>query len=119
MVTLRAKLAWRKGTFIRKNWFRAKVERGTRTAGTRQEGKMDSQDLGCGRQYLRLRSMEKGDEIYRKTIRLDLGNRVASSSVMSWKVRNRTTLRSPPPLERKIKDWKLWRNRPPSKQLKS
>jgi hypothetical protein len=85
----------------------------------RQEGKMDSQDLGCGRQYLRLRNMEKGDEIYRKTIRLDLRKQVASSSVTSWKVRNRTTLKSPPPLEREIKDWKLWRSRPLSKRLKS
>jgi hypothetical protein len=119
MVTLRTKLARRKGTFVRKNRFRAKVERGPRTAGTRQEGKMDSKDLGCGRQYLRLRSMEEGDEIYRKSIRVDLGERVASSFVTSWKVRNRTTLRSPPPLERKIKEWTLWRGRPPPKRKKT
>jgi hypothetical protein len=63
-VTLRAKLARLKGTFVRKNRFKAKVERGTRAAGTRQEGKMDRKDLGYGRQYLRLRTMGKFDEIY-------------------------------------------------------
>jgi hypothetical protein len=45
-MTLRAGLARRRGTFVRKNWFRAEVERGTRTAGKRQEGKMDRKDLG-------------------------------------------------------------------------
>jgi hypothetical protein len=84
---------------------RAEVEGETRRAGTREEDKMDSKDLGCGRQYLRLRSMGKGDEIYRKTIRMDLWKRIAISSVASWQLWNRTTLRSPPPLERKIKEW--------------
>jgi hypothetical protein len=71
-VNLHAKLARRKGTFVRKNWFRAKVERRTRTAGMHQEGKMDRKDLGCRRQYLQLRSMGKGDDIYQKTIRLGI-----------------------------------------------
>jgi hypothetical protein len=61
---------------------------------------MDSKDLGCGRQYLRLRSMGKGDEIYRKTIRLDIGKQNASARM--WN----------------IKDWTLWRGRPPPKRLK-
>jgi hypothetical protein len=119
MMTLRAGLARRKGTIVGKNWFRDKVEQGTRTAGTRQEGKMDRKDLGCGRQYLRLRSMGKGDEIYRKTIRLDIGKRIARISFTTWKMWNRTTLRSPPPLERKIKEWTLWRGRPPPKRKKT
>jgi hypothetical protein len=72
-ITLHAGLARHKGTFVGKKWFRAKVGQGTRTAGMCQEGKMDSKDQGCGRQYLRRRSMGKGDEIYQKTSGLDIG----------------------------------------------
>jgi hypothetical protein len=59
----------------------------------------------------------KSDEIYRKTIRLDLGKRIARSSVTSWKMWNRTMLRSLPPLEQKTKEWTLWRGRPPPKRV--
>jgi hypothetical protein len=46
MVTLCAKLARRKGTFVRKNRFRAKLMRGTRRARTPQEGNMVRKDPG-------------------------------------------------------------------------
>jgi hypothetical protein len=133
MVTLRAKLARWKGTFVR-----VTVTRGTRIARTLQEGGMDMKDPG-GRwpRYLlkgrtpttdgirewkseqpRLKNERATNEICRKIIRLELGKRVARSSVTLWKMWNRTTLRSPPPLERKVKEWTLWRGRPPPKRLK-
>jgi hypothetical protein len=67
----RATVAPSKKGVVRKNWFRAKVEQGTWTAGKCQESKMGRKDLGCRRQYLRLRSMGKGDENYRKTNELE------------------------------------------------
>jgi hypothetical protein len=117
-MTLRAGLARRKGTFVRKNRFKAKVERRTWTAGTRQEGKMDSKNLGCRRQYLRLRSERTPSRICGKKIRLDIEKRIARSSVTTWKMWNQTSSRRPPPLERKIKEWTLWRGRPPPKKKK-
>jgi hypothetical protein len=50
MVTLHAKLTWRKGTLIRKNRFRATVMRGSRIARMLQAGEMDMKDQaadGC------------------------------------------------------------------------
>jgi hypothetical protein len=50
----RARVEWRKRGVVRKNWIRAKVERGTRRVRTRQEGRMGRKDLGCRRPlYLR------------------------------------------------------------------
>jgi hypothetical protein len=46
--------------------------------------------------------MGKGDEIYQKTMRLDIGKRNARSSARMWN----------------IKDWTLLRGRPPPKRLK-
>jgi hypothetical protein len=46
--------------------------------------------------------MAKGDEIYRKTIRLDIGKRNTRSSARMGS----------------IKEWTLWRGRPPPKELK-
>jgi hypothetical protein len=46
MVTLHAKLARWKGTFITKNWFWATVTRGTQIARMLQEGKMNMKDPG-------------------------------------------------------------------------
>jgi hypothetical protein len=67
----------------------------------------------------RLKNERTTNEICRKIIRLELGKRVSRSSITLWKMCNRTTLRSPLPLERKIKDWTLWRGRPHPKRLKS
>jgi hypothetical protein len=139
MVTLRAELARRKGTFMGKNRFRTTVTRGPRIARTVQEGKMDMTDPGArwprymlkGRtsttygvrewksKQPRLKNEKTINEIYRKIIRLELGKRIARSSVTLWKMCNRPTLRSLPPLERKVKEWTLWRGRPPPKRLKS
>jgi hypothetical protein len=46
--------------------------------------------------------MGKGDEIYWKTIRLDIGKRNTTSSARMGS----------------LKEWTLWRGRPPPKRLK-
>jgi hypothetical protein len=66
-----------------------------------------------------LRSMGKGDDIYQKTIRLGIEKWIARSSVTMWKMWNRTSLRSLLFLEWKIKEWTLWRGRPPLKRKKT
>jgi hypothetical protein len=64
---------------------------------------MDRKDLGCRRQYVRLRSMGKGDEIYRKTIELEVVKQAIEMSTGLLKLWN----------------WTLWRCRPPPKRKKN
>jgi hypothetical protein len=117
MVTLRGKLARRKGTFVKKNRFRAKVTRGTRRARTPQEGNMARKDPG-GRwpRYLMeerilttngIGAWTTGQQLLLGRRGLQKGARYELVSVdiataMMWS----------------IKDWTLWRCRPPPKRLK-
>jgi hypothetical protein len=63
---------------------------------------MGRNDLGCRRQHLRLRSIGKGNEIYRKTIGLEVVKRATAMSTGFLKM------------------WKcaLWKGRPPPKWKK-
>jgi hypothetical protein len=80
----------------------------------------DSQDVQNRdvKEQLRLRGKRTPSRICGKKIRLDIGKRIARSSVTTWKMWNWISYRSPPPLERKIKEWTLWRGRPPPKRKK-
>jgi hypothetical protein len=123
MVTLRARLALRKGTYGQKDPTRDSVERGAckgwafgEDHHTKPKGSQGVKNRDV-KEQLRLRSERTPSRICGK-IRLDIGKRIARSYVTTWKVWNRTSLRSPPPLRRKIKEWTLWRGRPPPKGRK-
>jgi hypothetical protein len=59
--TCRAKVAWRKRNFIRKNWTMDKVEREARRVWTHQDGRMGRKDLGSRQpQYLRKETTTNG-----------------------------------------------------------
>jgi hypothetical protein len=111
---------WNKQRYKRQT--RKQVERWTRRAGTRQEGKIGRKDLGGRRPlYLRrkrtttdgirewiseqprLKSERTTSEIYWKTIGLEAVKRATEMSTGLLKLRN----------------WTLWRSRPPPKRKKN
>jgi hypothetical protein len=128
MVTLRAKLARRKGT-VRRNRFRATVTRGTRRARTPQEGNMGRKDPGgswsrylmkgrtsttngitttkdIGAWTSRQQLLPGSRRMHTKAL-YEVGSgknakQDAGSSAMIWS----------------CKEWTLWRGRPPPKRLK-
>jgi hypothetical protein len=71
------------------------------------------------KEQLRLRSERTPSSIFGKKITLDIGKRIARSSVRTRKMWNWNSLRSRPPLECKIKEWTLWRGRLPPKRKKT
>jgi hypothetical protein len=110
-----ARVAWCKRGIVRRNWIRAKVERGTRRSGMRQEGKMSIKDLGCRQplylrrkrtttdsirgwksEQLHLMSKRTTSEIYRKIVRLEVVKQATKMSTGLLKMWN----------------WTLWRGRP-------
>jgi hypothetical protein len=117
MVTLRAKLARRKGTFAGKNQIRDKAGRkASRQPIGRQRWKnpadcIGRKDPGGGwprdlrrevKEPLRRRNERTTSEIYRKIIRQEVVKRAPEMSTGLLKMRN----------------WALWRGRPPPKRLK-
>jgi hypothetical protein len=109
-MTLRAGLARRKGTFAKKNQTRNKAGR---RASRQPFGKRRWMYRECkngttgirnqsSRQQARLRSERTHSRIVGREIRLDIRKQNARSAMM-WS----------------IKDWTLWRGRPPPKRLKS
>jgi hypothetical protein len=115
MVTLRARLARGKGTFARKNQTRNQAgRRASRQPFGKRRWKYPECKNGItgirnqsSRQQVRRRSERTTSRNCGKKISLDIGKRIARSFVTTWKMWNRTSLRSPPPLERKIKEWTL------------
>jgi hypothetical protein len=124
-MTIRAKMAWHKGKVIRTNFTQYYVEQGAckeRAFGERPRTKpkgsqgVKNRDV---KEQLRLRSERTPSRIFRRKIRLDIGKRIARFSVSTWKMCIWASLRSLPPLERRIKEWTLWRGRPPPKRKKT
>jgi hypothetical protein len=106
-----AKVAWHKESIVRNKWTRAKAERGNQKVQTRHEDRKRVKDLGGGRpRYLRKRDLKKLqlestgnlDTTFNKTMRLEIAKRIARSTVGMPKIRN----------------WTLWRGRPPPKRKK-
>jgi hypothetical protein len=116
----RARVARCKRGVFRKDWIRAKVERETRRAGTRHEGKMGRKDIGCRRSLYRrrkrtttdgirewkseqprLKSERTTSEIYRKTIGLEVVKRATEMTTGLLKMRSWTLKRGKPPPKRK------------------
>jgi hypothetical protein len=118
MVTLRAKLARRKGTFARKNQIRDKAGRKASRQpiglkrwknpadriGRKYPGGRWPRDLRKDvKEQLRRRNERKTSEIYKKTIRLEVVKRAIEMSTSLLKIR----------------DWTLWRGSPPPKRRRN
>jgi hypothetical protein len=110
-MTHRAKVARRKGNIVRNKWTRAKAELGIQKVRTRHEGRKRVKDQGGGRpRYLRKRNLKKLrlestgnlDTTFSKTTRLEIAKRISRCTVGMRKIRN----------------WTLWRGRPPQKRKK-
>jgi hypothetical protein len=126
--TSRATVAWRSENVVRKNWIRNQAKRGTpkrrkdgerlwkcleysngiRSRGVEEhihlrKGRKTAKNIGGRRGHQQqLKSMGNGNKVYSKTIRLDIAKR---------------TFRSTAEMQ-KMKEWTLWRGRPPPKRKK-
>jgi hypothetical protein len=126
--TSRATVSWCSENVVRKNWIRNHAKRGTlkrrkdgerlwkcleysngiRSRGVeghiylRKERKTAKNIGGRRRHQQQLKSMGNGNKVYSKTIRLDIAKQ---------------TFRSTAEMQ-KMKEWTLWRGRPPPKRKK-
>jgi hypothetical protein len=60
--------------------------------------------------------MRNVNKTLRKTTGLETVKRIERSTVRLWKMRNWTLWRGRPPPKQKIKNWALWKDQPPPKQ---